>query len=243
MSFFKIWSDEMAGHLLATVNPEAADAIGREPTPARAETRPGIGTIVKFYPAPGFAPGGRTEFCMLVTKWTNDGRAGGVVIFDANDFRDVDGVWQYSETNKFPAWDWLEPSRLRADDGPPRPLFQDVRAEALFAELEQRLRDHVAWANGFARGISERIEKLEMCEQMDKRAINTLDARVTLNLETLGTVIDRVNAIEARPAVQPGDELSDTIHDAIVDLGNRIKEIEKEFGLGEFRAELKPRRK
>jgi hypothetical protein len=95
----------MAGHLLKTVNPEAADAIGKEDTPS---VLPPIGASVRYYPRPMEGRGGRTVFFMLVTEHTEDGRVGGVGIFDAQDFRDIRPCWQRTDANPAPAWDWLD---------------------------------------------------------------------------------------------------------------------------------------
>lgn len=94
------------GHLLATVNPEAAAAIGTENVDT--SKLPAIGSIVRYYPRPGEGRGGRREFSMIVTEHAKDGRVGGVAIFDASDFRDIMPIWQYSDTNVWPAWDWVE---------------------------------------------------------------------------------------------------------------------------------------
>lgn len=48
------------GHMLATVNPEAAAAIDSPPAP------PDVGTMVVFIPRPGFSRMGRTEFGAMV---------------------------------------------------------------------------------------------------------------------------------------------------------------------------------
>jgi hypothetical protein len=91
------------GHFLATVNPEAAEAIGAEVVPL---DLPGIGTTVQYFPRPGEGRGGRSEFSFIVTQHTPDGRVGGVGVFDAQDFRDVMPCWRKSDDNPFPAWDW-----------------------------------------------------------------------------------------------------------------------------------------
>lgn len=55
------------GHMLATVNPEAAAAIDNPPTP------PDVGTWVVFVPRPGVSRMHRTEFGAMVMGHHDDG--------------------------------------------------------------------------------------------------------------------------------------------------------------------------
>lgn len=71
-------------HMLATVNKEAADAIGHEHDAA--PDVPGIGETVVFHPRMGEWRAGRNKFGAIVTWVHDDGTLDLVVFYDADDF-------------------------------------------------------------------------------------------------------------------------------------------------------------
>jgi hypothetical protein len=72
------------GHMLATVNPDAADAIGHEHDMDQGV--PDIGETVVFHPRVGEWRAGRNKFAAIVTWVHDDGTLDLVVFYDADDF-------------------------------------------------------------------------------------------------------------------------------------------------------------
>lgn len=69
------------GHLLKTVNPEAAADIANETKPI-----PCIGETVIFFPRPGELRAGRGKHAAIVTAVNDDDTLDLVVVYDADDF-------------------------------------------------------------------------------------------------------------------------------------------------------------
>lgn len=71
------------GHLLSSVNKDAAEAIGRE---EQKQPLPGIGETVRFFPRPGELRSGKGEYAALVTgRDEADYTLDLVVFFDVDD--------------------------------------------------------------------------------------------------------------------------------------------------------------
>jgi hypothetical protein len=140
----------MAGHYLATTNPEAAAAIGQE----RAGNLPEIGDWVLYYPTPGEMPGGTDRFPMLVMHVGKDGMVFGIAIAGINDERDV-RAFRRSVESPTRAWDWPRANQRQGQT--------DADASHDLVRLVDRVDDAVETA---ARGL-DALEK-EMTEYRDK---------------------------------------------------------------------------
>jgi hypothetical protein len=195
------------GHFLATVNPEAAEAIGQEVTTS---SLPPIGTAVRYYPRPMEGRGGRSEFFFLVTSHAPDGRIGGVAVFDCQDFRDVMPCFQRSENNPYPAWDWLG----GAEAAPPQ--FVHDRSGAVTKQEMDAFREaiirHQHWtadmmAADLSRhvGVRERLDAVEASRSFDadeiRRVEKDLASRMALIQAGVGELMHNLQiAINAQEA-------------------------------------------
>src|SRR4029453_17969306 len=112
----------MSGHLLATVNPEAADNI--RPLPAR-QPLPGVGEVVTYTTRAGYARSGRTRFPALVM-----GEIGGKmllpVIFDAGDLVDESHVEEACPGNETHCWERPVPTAVPGIHGTVAALHERV---------------------------------------------------------------------------------------------------------------------
>lgn len=91
----------MSGHLLQTVNPEAA---------AEDQEVPPVGTRVLYHARPGFGRGGRTAFPADVMH--NDPKKGTCVLwvlFGREDYKEIEHVQKVSEQNLY-GWSYTEES-------------------------------------------------------------------------------------------------------------------------------------
>lgn len=87
-------------HLLATVNPEASDAIRPDAGPL-----PGVGATVCFHCQVGYSRDGRQEMPALVTRVRHEDDTLDLIIFyDAGDFIDEIRVPRHSTANPYRAW-------------------------------------------------------------------------------------------------------------------------------------------
>lgn len=133
------------GHLLATVNPEAAAAIRPEPNLPRL---PRVGEVLKFYPRPGEGRGGRLEYAVHVTSVHSGGLVNGIVMYDAQDFRDVINIPPRSDALPWPSWEFM--------DQTPLPSMHVVSSDApslVRSELNE-LREHIT-------ALAVRVEIME----------------------------------------------------------------------------------
>ena len=95
------------GHLLSTVNPEAAAAVKPEepPFPIRA---PYIGEAVQYFARPGEGRGGgRDVFPAMMMKFGEDGVAELCVIYGADDFRDRINIPKKTHDKPWNSWDFM----------------------------------------------------------------------------------------------------------------------------------------
>jgi hypothetical protein len=120
------------GHLLATVNPEAAEAIKPAST-----LLPSVGHFVKFFPRPGEGRGGRTDYALFVTN-VHDGLVDGMAFFDQQDFRDYVNLRIRTADNPYQSWEFLDAPKTSVD----HELFEALKAaQAKIVLLMQRLED------------------------------------------------------------------------------------------------------
>lgn len=133
------------GHLLSTVNPEAAAAI--QPRQVAAKDMPAVGSFVQYFARPGEGRRGGHEFGAMVTRVYDNGTIDGIAFYDADDFRNLERLPQRSEHHEFPAWDWREeaPTTIRADN----------------VGLGQHIKDFQTHQNGFNQGTQDRIVAME----------------------------------------------------------------------------------
>ena len=95
------------GHLLSTVNPEAAEAIKPEGQvfPVRP---PYIGEPVQYFARPGEGRGGGREiFPAMIMKFAEDGVAELCVIYGADDFRDRINIPKRTHDKPWNSWDFM----------------------------------------------------------------------------------------------------------------------------------------
>jgi hypothetical protein len=118
-------------HLLATVNPEAADNI--RPIAPR-QPLPGVGETVVYTMRPGFSRAGRSRFPALVM-----GEQGGklllTVIVDAGDMVDESLVEEAGPGHEFHCWERVQPTAVPGIHGTVAALHE--RIGALEAEFKQ----------------------------------------------------------------------------------------------------------
>ena len=191
----------MAGHLLATVNPEAAAEIKPDPVYDLADL-PKVGDIVQFLPRPGeMRP--REGYAMYVTNVNTNGNLDGVVIIDAQDFKNVERLPPKTEHHPWPAWDWRDEKPFESDQ---KLDMEWLKAgvellEKKFAALEIRQSNLENRMAGYdllqSRGprIQSAIEEVNARLLAIEERINRLPAdRITIN-PAQGT---RLEDIEAR---------------------------------------------
>lgn len=108
------------GHMLRSVNSEAADQIEQDRAPLGT---PGIAEWVVFHPRPGERRMSRTSFPALVMWQHKDGRLDLLIVYDANDVVLRQGVRKATDAEPTNAWSLtdvtrevepFEPSRLNA---------------------------------------------------------------------------------------------------------------------------------
>lgn len=94
------------GHLLATVNPEAAAEIGRE---YAQPPLPPPGTMVRYLARPGEGRGGRMEFPFLVMHHGRDGMTiEGIIFYACDDWVGRDNIRRKSDAQPFACWEPIE---------------------------------------------------------------------------------------------------------------------------------------
>src|SRR5882757_1400169 len=99
----------MSGHLLASVNKEAADMI--QPDPSR-PLLPDVGQLVVYHMRRGFGRQGRTSFPAVVQGQGDRGTLSLTVIIDAADFVDEQFVEQIGPgKDEGHCWEWPDDSR------------------------------------------------------------------------------------------------------------------------------------
>jgi len=100
------------GHLLSSVNPEAAEriqpALGRPPLPS-------VGSVVLYHMRPGHGRQGRTAFPAFVMAQENGRRLSLLVMIDAGDMIDETLVEQYGVGQEHHAWEPIEDGRAVAE--------------------------------------------------------------------------------------------------------------------------------
>lgn len=100
------------GHLLASVNAEAAAAI--HPAPDRPRL-PGVGASVVYTMRAGHGRSGRTRFPAIVRDHGPNDTLALTVIIDAGDMADEDLVGRAAPGNEFHCWDYVEAVRPVAE--------------------------------------------------------------------------------------------------------------------------------
>jgi hypothetical protein len=114
----------MSGHLLASVNQEAADNI--RPLPVR-QPLPGVGEVVIYTMRPGHGRNGQTRFPALVM-----GERGGklllTVIIDAGDMVDESHVEEAGPGNEFHCWERPQPAAATGLHGTVAALHERIGA-------------------------------------------------------------------------------------------------------------------
>ena len=135
------------GHLLATVNPGAADMVG-----GTEATLPGVASTVIYICRPGEGRRGKHEFPAIVMSEPMDGNNAIdlVVVYDDADFGYRERIPMQSAQHDFPAWrypreakppqfsqDSLDEMRARLDEMQTRlDSYEDLRG-ALFGPYEK----------------------------------------------------------------------------------------------------------
>jgi hypothetical protein len=160
----------MAGHYLATTNPEAAAAIGQE----RAGDLPEIGDWVLYYPTPGEMPGGTDRFPMQVMQVGKDGMVFGIVKVGIADERDV-RAFRRSVESPTRAWDWPHQERRQGR----RQGQEDV---VTARELTQVTDEYNEALNEYRAKLDELIEQSnELERRMDQRPPNNPEMVAIIN--------------------------------------------------------------
>lgn len=96
------------GHLLATVNPEAAAAI--KPTSPLGNRVAPLHQIVRYHSRPGEGRAGKMSFpAFMMHCDPENGRAQLLVIYAADDLQDRINIPYRSDENPFAAWDYINP--------------------------------------------------------------------------------------------------------------------------------------
>lgn len=98
----------MSGHLLASVNKEASDAIQPDPS---APPLPDVGHLVVYTMRAGYARQGKTKFNALVQGRGERGTLNLLVMIDANDFVDEQFVLAAGPGQETNCWEWPDDSR------------------------------------------------------------------------------------------------------------------------------------
>jgi hypothetical protein len=162
----------MAGHYLATTNPEAAAAIGQE----RSGDLPDIGDLVVYYPRPGEMPGGINRFPMLVMHVNHDGMVYGIAIAGINDERDV-RAFRRSTENPAPAWDWPHQERRQE----PRQERDGGLSDAnLLNTLDEMVNELAEDMRQFRNKLDEVIKELNKLEGNTARRLDRLEQELGL---------------------------------------------------------------
>ncbi len=121
------------GHLLRTVNPEAADAI--EPGPG-VRRLPEVGEVVRYHMRAGHGRNGRSFFPALVQGHGEQDTLMLTVCIDAQDFADESLVSEIGPGNEFHCWE-------RVSGAGVRPLAERLEEpgglRGMFAALERRV--------------------------------------------------------------------------------------------------------
>jgi hypothetical protein len=94
------------GHLLATVNPEAAAAIKPEESPFLVR-EPFTGETVQYFARPGEGRAGRQIFGAQILKWDEHGMAQLLVFYGADDFREFNNVGKKTIDRTFNCWEFM----------------------------------------------------------------------------------------------------------------------------------------
>lgn len=175
-------------HYLKTVNPDAAAAIGKVE-----HEQPPIGTTLQYYARPGEGRGGKPIAPMVVTHHRPDGRIGGVVTYDSNDRNDVE-VWQRSDANPFPAWDWVVASPASA---PVLPAVGEITRQ--HDEQMQLIDQQIAQLTGERDQVLQFARDLDTFEASFKVLKERVDAmRVEMNKGGQDAdLVQRVELLEA----------------------------------------------
>lgn len=93
-------SRHMSGHLLQTINPEAA---------AETHEVPEVGSRVIYYARPGQGRGGQTKFAAdVLSVAPHKGTACLWVLWGREDWREIDHVRHRSEQEPYGCWDYCE---------------------------------------------------------------------------------------------------------------------------------------
>lgn len=157
-------------HLLASVNPEAADAIGR---PADADA-PDVGTWVVFKGRAGFSRMHRSEFAALVLSHHDDGTLELMVVMEPEDMMVETRVPFQSHNQPHFCWRYRRPSngdmeagnhRMNAMGARLTNIEQHLSEESIGEDLEQidaRLKSvELVLASDEVEALEKRIEALE----------------------------------------------------------------------------------
>lgn len=133
----------MAGHLLATVNKEASDAIE---SPSGEMIRPGIGSLVVYTTRQGAGRSGRNQFPALVSQERENGTFDLIVIYGPDDLGDEIFVGASGGAEPFHTWHWpvqqggqvfAQPGGDAVQVAHELAKFKQEIGEALFGEYEK----------------------------------------------------------------------------------------------------------
>lgn len=114
----------MGGHLLSTVNPEAAALIQPEPAALKL---PDCGDMVIYHMRQGYARQGRTRFPAFVqSRGGLPGTLNVTVIIDAGDLADEQMISQIGVGQEFHCWEWPDDSRNGGSPGTVASLHQRI---------------------------------------------------------------------------------------------------------------------
>jgi hypothetical protein len=219
-------------HFLATINPEAAEAIGREPKAGTGLAYlPQVGQQVRYIPRPGEGRGGLTEFSMLVTQRREDGWLRGVCILDANDFKDVGWLPQRSITHDFPAWDWLDPTPAPGElTGSDATVIGQNRTAALVARFDQmyeqqtgmlerliRQQESVAQVREQVVGLQQHVNRL--IEHVEEYGAHLSEAQVQVRVQQ-----EQINLLLEKRARDSKD--IDELAEHCADVTVRVRKLE-----------------
>jgi hypothetical protein len=156
----------MAGHYLATTNPEAAAAIGQE----RSGDLPDISDWVLYYPTPGEMAGGTDRYPMLVMRVGNDGMVFGIAVGGVNDERDV-RAFRRSVENPTRAWDWPHQERRQGREaaGVDPTLAHEIdEMDNELSEYRAKLEEVIQQINDLEQKIAQRGPDLD-ADRIDRR--------------------------------------------------------------------------
>lgn len=95
------------GHLLSTVNPEAANAITSEAVNPFAVREPYIGEIVHYHSRSGEGRSGKTVFPAHVMKVSEDGALELLVLYGVDDMREYPIVRPKTYDQPYHAWSFV----------------------------------------------------------------------------------------------------------------------------------------